>query len=96
MSAWPRRFFKNWDPKRDFSFAMLHAERLTQIMVDEAVCEMLLDQSNAYPERRALLERYLEQAEPRCRHLHDVITSTGDRLLSTLNKTDQDTVQASA
>ena len=96
MSAWPRRFFKNWDPKRDFSFAMLHAERLTQILVDEAVCELLLDQSNAYPERRPLLEKYLERAELRCKHLHDVITSTGDRLLDILNKPHQDTAQASA
>ena len=96
MSAWPRRFLKNWDPKRDFSFAMLHAERLTQILVDEAVCELLLDQSNAYPERRPLLEKYLERAELRCKHLHDVITSTGDRLLDILNKPHQDTAQANA
>ena len=76
--------FKNWDPKRDFALAMLHAERLTQICIDVAVSETLLAQAQKHPERADILERYLERAEPRCRHLHYVIKSTGDRLLATL------------
>ena len=63
---------------------MLHAERLTRILVDEAVAELLLEQAKKHPERRDVLERWLERAEPRCRHLVDEITSTGDRLLAKL------------
>ena len=57
-------FTGEWDPKRDFALAMLHAERLTRLSIDAAVCETLLDQARAFPERREVLERYLERAEP--------------------------------
>jgi len=76
--------FKNWDPKKDFALAMLHAERLTRILTDVAVCELLLKQAQAHPERQEVLERYLERAEPRCRFLHNEITTTGGRLLDSL------------
>ena len=81
MTEWPRRFLRNWDPKRDFAFAMLHAERLTRLLSDQAICEALLEQAKAHPERREVLERYLVRAEPRVRFLHDEITTTGDLLL---------------
>jgi len=79
-------FTGEWDPKRDFALAMLHAERLTRLSIDAAVCETLLDQARAFPERREVLERYLERAEPRCRCLHQEIRHTGDRLLAALEK----------
>ena len=74
----------DWDPKRDFAPAMLHAERLTQVLVDVAVAEVLLEQTERDPAREELLERWLERAEPRVRHLQDVILNTGDRLLRSL------------
>jgi len=80
------RFGKNWNPKRDFAFAMLHAERLTKILTDEVVVEILLEQAQKHPERRVVLERYLERAEPRCRFLLDEIQTTGDRLLASLTE----------
>ena len=76
--------FKDWDPKRDFALAMLHAERLTKILTDVAVCEILLAQTREHPERGEILDAYLERAEPRCRFLADEITTTGLRLLATL------------
>jgi hypothetical protein len=85
IAKWPGEFTKSWDPKRDFSYAMLHAERLTQILVDEAICELLLKQARQHPEREELLVRYLERAEPRCKYLQDQILTTGDRLLARLN-----------
>ena len=88
MSVWPQSFLRDWNPKRDFAFAMLHAERLTQMLADEVICEILLEQSRKHPERRAVLESYLERAEPRCRYLHDRITSTGGRLLGRLRTTE--------
>ncbi|MBX7097346.1 MAG: acyl-CoA dehydrogenase family protein [Myxococcaceae bacterium] len=95
LAQWPTAFLKDWNPKRDFAFAMLHAERLTRILADEAICEELLRQAQRFPKRRELLERYLERAEPRCRFLADEIATTGDRLLSTL-KSREPTARASA
>jgi len=83
VSEWTQAM-QDFDPKRDFALAMLHAERLLKILTDVAVAEMLLEQSKAFPERRDLLERWLERAEPRCRFWHDEITTTGLRLLRTL------------
>ncbi len=84
VTDWPRSFLKDWDPKKDFAYAMLHAERLIKILVDEAVVEILLEQARKHPERRDVLERYLDRAEPRCRFLHDEISNTGARLLAQL------------
>lgn len=83
LTSWAS-VFSDWDPKRDFGTAMLHAERLTRILTDVAVAEVLLEQSERHPERAEVLERWLERAEPRCRHLNDEITSTGERLLASL------------
>jgi alkylation response protein AidB-like acyl-CoA dehydrogenase len=84
MGEWSDQFFKNWDPKRDFAFAMLHAERLTKMKIDAKVAEILLDQAQRFDERRDVLERWLERAEPRSRFLADEIATTGDRLLAKL------------
>jgi hypothetical protein len=69
---------------------MLHAERLTRILTDEIVCETLLEQAMKHPERGAILEAYLDRCEPRCRFMHDEITTTGGRLLSLLREDDGD------
>lgn len=84
LNEWPDRFLKNWDPKRDFAFAMLHAERLTKILTDVAIAELLLEQSQKHSWRRPLLERHLERAEMRCEALQREILNTGDRLLKKL------------
>jgi alkylation response protein AidB-like acyl-CoA dehydrogenase len=84
VASWRDTMSKNWDPKRDFALAMLHAERLTQILADEAIAELLLVQAKAHPQRRDVLERWLDRAELRSRGLHDVITTTGDRILQSL------------
>ncbi|RLB61650.1 MAG: hypothetical protein DRI90_10900 [Deltaproteobacteria bacterium] len=84
LAQWPKAFLKDWDPKRDFAFAMLHAERLTRLLSDELVCEVLLEQAQKHPDRRDVLERYIDRCEPRCRFLHDEITNTGARLLGQL------------
>jgi hypothetical protein len=93
VNEWPTKFAKNWDPKRDFSYAMLHAERLTKILADEAICELLWEQAEAHPEREPVLERYLERALPRARMLHDQITNTGQRLLNKLADTNEESVE---
>jgi hypothetical protein len=84
MSEWKENLTKQWDPKRDFALAMLHAERLTRILADEAIAEILLDQARKFPERRELLERWLDRAELRSKSLHEEITTTGARILAQL------------
>lgn len=85
LGKWPAALRGQWNPKRDFAAAMLHAERLTRLLADEVICEILLEQAKRHPERKEVLERTLERAEPRCRFLHDQITHTGNRLLSQLS-----------
>ncbi len=80
---------KDWDPKKDFALAMLHAERLTSMLADAAAADVLWNQACKDPDRRELLERWLERAEPRARHMHDLITTTGPRLLGRLAAPDQ-------
>jgi alkylation response protein AidB-like acyl-CoA dehydrogenase len=94
LTEWPERFSKNWNPKRDFAFAMLHAERLTRILIDEVVAEIFWEQAQQHPERRDVLERWLERAEPRARFLLDEIMTTGDRLLGTLGHVSESKVSA--
>ncbi len=97
FSEWPGALFSGWDPKRDFAYAMLHAERLVQILADEAACQLLWQQAERHPERREVFERYLERAEPRSRYLLDEITSTGQRLLARLGSaSDEDDEQAAS
>jgi hypothetical protein len=84
VQRWTAELTKSWDPKRDFALAMLHAERLTRLLADEAIAEILLEQARRFPERRELLERFLERAEPRARFLLDEITNTGHRILEDL------------
>jgi 3-(methylthio)propanoyl-CoA dehydrogenase len=80
------RFLKNWDPKRDFSFGLLHAEHLTQILADVEIAGVLLSQAKRFPERRQLAERWMERAGPRVRCNWELIAHTGDRLLADLQR----------
>jgi hypothetical protein len=84
VAEWKAALTTGWDPKRDFALAMLHAERLTRILADEAICELLLAQAKAHPKRRELLERWLDRVELRCKILHEEITTTGARILASL------------
>jgi len=86
MSEWSGELTKKWDPKRDFAYAMLHAERLIQLLGHTTIAELLLEQARKHPERADVLERHLERAEPKARYLHDQITTTGQHLLERLSQ----------
>jgi alkylation response protein AidB-like acyl-CoA dehydrogenase len=88
LSSWKKEIFGSWDPRTDFSYALLHAERLTRLMADVEIARVLLAQAKRHPERAPLLDRYLARAEPRVRYLYDEIKSTGRPLLGRLAKTD--------
>jgi alkylation response protein AidB-like acyl-CoA dehydrogenase len=85
IGEWSDELTKNWDPKRDFAYAMLHAERLIQLLGETTIAELLLEQAQKHPERAEILERHLERAEPKARYLLDQITTTGQRLLQQLS-----------
>jgi len=75
---------KDWDPKRDFAFGMLHAERLCHLMAEVEICKVLVKQARRFPERMELAETYLERTTPEITYLYDEIMTTGDRLLKKL------------
>lgn len=79
-------FLKNWDPKRDFAYGLLHAEHLTRILADVTIARILVDQAKRFKERREIAERWLDRAEPRVRYNHDLIAHTGDGILEKLRK----------
>ena len=85
-SQWKKTFLEDWDPKTDFSPALLHACRLSQMLTDIKICDILKKQADKHPERRAVLARYLERAEPRSRNLFYEIKNTGQRLLTELQQ----------
>jgi alkylation response protein AidB-like acyl-CoA dehydrogenase len=70
---WKSAFMSDWDPARDFSFGLLHAERLTKLLAWEAMAARLVEQAHAVAEtpdgdaRRDIAERFLERFEPRAR-----------------------------
>ena len=84
IGAWRGEILGRWNPREDFSFALLHAERLTRLLADVEIARVLLEQSRRHPERAALLDRYLARAEPRVRFLRDEIKHTGGPLLGRL------------
>jgi len=86
LATWRAELLGQWDPRHDFSFALLHAERLTRLFADVEIARILLGQARRHPERGPLLDRYLARAEPRVRYLHDEITSTGRALLARLGR----------
>lgn len=94
LSAWSSALFKDWDPKRDFAHAKLHADRLIRILADEMIAELLLEQVSRFPERADYLHAHLQRAEPRVRFLADEIQTTGERIL-TLLETQASTQRAS-
>lgn len=94
ITSWAYTLTQDWDPKRDFALAMLHAERLTRILADEAICEILLEQAKAHPERREVLERWLDRCEIRDRALLEEITTTGSRILASLSSETPEEAQA--
>lgn len=88
LGEWKEELTQNWDPKRDFAYAMLHAEKLIIMEADASVAEALLEQAKRFPARRELLTNHLERAESRSRYQLDRILHTGKRLIERLRATE--------
>jgi hypothetical protein len=86
LSEWASKLRQSWDPKRDFAPALLHAERLTRMLCDATIAELLYEQAKQHPERRIVLTRHLERAETRSRFLLNEIATTGSRVLADLSE----------
>lgn len=75
LTAWKAAFLKSWDPKKDFSFGLLHAERFCIIasrlwMARVLVAQLERISDPALKEERTMLAlRFIERSEPRMRGL---------------------------
>jgi alkylation response protein AidB-like acyl-CoA dehydrogenase len=78
------------DPAHDFSFGMLHAERLTKLLVWSTTAELLVEQAKKVAgtvdgeERRELAQRWVERFEPRAKGVLLEIEATSGSLLQRL------------
>jgi hypothetical protein len=90
------RSLKNWDTKKDFAPALLHAENLTVLAADVATAKELLKQARKFPERKDVLEGFLERAEPRCADKLLRIETTGQRLLRKLRPAEDEEEEKAA
>lgn len=88
--AWKESLSKEWDPNVDFSFGLLHAERLTKLLTWAVAGEILADQALKAvgtadeAERRDIAERFIERFEPRARGVVLEIEATSGSLLGRL------------
>jgi hypothetical protein len=87
LGEWKSAFMKDWNPARDFSFGLLHAERLTKLLSWAAIAETLVRQANEvkgtadYEERVHLALRFIERFEPRAKGVVGEIEATGGSLI---------------
>lgn len=75
LTDWKSSFLKSWDPKTDFSFGLLHAERFCQITAKLWMARALVKQAlklkdeKLKKERLSLARRFMDRAEPKMRGL---------------------------
>lgn len=93
ITKWTEQLFNDWDPKKDFSFALLHAENLTQIWVQIEVAKLFAHQASQHEERTKWLDQWLEQAEPLVKFHLDKIQNTGKSVLKRLNRSNEEDEQ---
>ncbi len=84
IGSWTDTLFSQWDPKLDFAPGLLHAERLTKILIDTTMSRILVKYALKYPERRIYAEKFMKRSELRCRAWLAEIEEHGDDLLAEL------------
>jgi alkylation response protein AidB-like acyl-CoA dehydrogenase len=91
LRKWRHALVHSWDPQKDFSFGMLHAERLTKLLVASAIGEVLVSQAESCKgtpdeaERLQLAERWMARWEPRCRGVLGEIEASSEANAGTRN-----------
>ncbi len=84
IGEWQDALFSQWDAKLDFAPGLLHAERLTKILIDVEIARVLVAEAEKYPVRRKYAHRWMGRADLRCRALLTEIEEHGDELLADL------------
>jgi hypothetical protein len=90
VTSWRGLLAGDWDPTQDFSFGLLHAERLTKLLCYSQMAEVLVRQAHACaatadgPERREIAERFVERFEPRSKGVLLEIEASSGSLLARL------------
>lgn len=90
LAEWRSSLTKEWDPAVDFSFGMLHAERLTKLLTWSVTAEVLVAQAKSCAgtadadERAEIALRFIERFEPRCKGVIAEIEATSGSLLQRL------------
>ena len=84
IGSWTDALFSQWDAKLDFAPGLLHAERLTKILIDTTIARILVKYAVKFPERRIYAERFMKRADLRCRHWLTEVEEHGDDLLADL------------
>lgn len=89
VTSWKNALTKI-DPSSDFSFGMLHAERLTKLLVWSKTADLLVEQAKKVAgtadgeERREIAMRWVERFEPRGKGVIAEIEATSGSLLARL------------
>lgn len=86
VGEWTDSLFNQWDARIDFAPGLLHAERLTKILVDVEISRVLVEQGLKFPERRQIAERWMARADRRCRAVLVEIEEHGAELLADLSE----------
>lgn len=84
LKEWRRNLTTGWDPKRDFSWAMLHAERLIRMESFTTIAELLLQQAQEHPSRQKWADRWVERYSAQVQYELDRVLHSGSRLLDEL------------
>jgi 3-(methylthio)propanoyl-CoA dehydrogenase len=90
ITSWRRLLSKEWDPTIDFSFGLLHAERLTKLLTWSAAAQVLVAQAKAVANgpdgtsRHDIAMRFVERFEPRCVGVVAEIEASSGSLLARL------------
>lgn len=89
LADWKGAFLQSWDPKQDFSFGLLNAERFTIITAKLWMARVLVKQAlklkdaKLQKERLHLAARFMERAEPKMRGLLHEIEATKSSIFRT-------------
>lgn len=105
LADWKSAFLASWDPKKDFSFGLLHAERFTIIASKTWMAQALVEQAlkisdkELRRERLHLASRFMERADPLMRGILYQIESSRcsifrNKLEKTKNKTSEAFLEA--
>ena len=90
LGQWRAALTKDWDPAVDFSFGLLHAERLTKLLTWSHTAEVLVAQARSVAgtadaeERADIAQRFIERFEPRSKGVLLEIEATSGSLIARL------------